>query len=127
MRQALSYKALILYGIVLVVVLIDRETVEGFQSSFRANRLRFTSVDPSGTNFGNHWGIGHSSWPLLRLSSSEQADVVAAKDFDALQMIFSKYCDEEGLMAKEKAISVPVIAELLVSEAACSSIRDPCQ
>jgi len=41
---------------------------------------------------------------------------VEAQDLEALQALFSKYCDKEGLMTKDAVQQTPLIAELLVSE-----------
>jgi len=41
---------------------------------------------------------------------------VEAQDLEALQGLFSKYCDKEGLMTKDAVQQIPLIAELLVSE-----------
>ena len=42
-------------------------------------------------------------------------EFVAADDGDALQDLFSRICDNEGLMTKEAVKKVPSIAQLLVS------------
>ena len=39
---------------------------------------------------------------------------VEAEDLEALQKLFAKYCDQEGLMTKEAVQKIPTIAELLV-------------
>lgn len=39
---------------------------------------------------------------------------IKAEDLEAIQSLFSKYCDPEGLMTKEVAMKVPAIAELMV-------------
>jgi len=55
------------------------------------------------------------------LSSNDNDDVpkadefVEAEDLEALQALFSKYCDAEGLMTKDAVMKVPAIAELMVS------------
>lgn len=40
--------------------------------------------------------------------------LVEAEDFEALQVLFSEYCDKEGLMTKMAVMEIPAIAELLV-------------
>jgi hypothetical protein len=49
-------------------------------------------------------------------SSTQQEDdvFVEAQDLDALQQLFSKYCDKEGLMSKQNLEQIPAIAQLLV-------------
>ena len=42
-------------------------------------------------------------------------EFVEAEDLEALQALFTKYCDKEGLMTKEKVTKIPPIGELLVS------------
>ena len=39
-----------------------------------------------------------------------------AEDLEALQALFTKYCDKEGLMTKDGVKKIPPIAVLLVSE-----------
>ena len=48
-------------------------------------------------------------------SSVTEDEFVQAKDLEALQILFNKYCDKEGLMTKAMALNVPAIAELIVS------------
>ena len=50
----------------------------------------------------------------LAASEAEEDEFVEAKDLEALQKLFSKYCDKEGLMTKEAVKKIPSIAELLV-------------
>ena len=52
---------------------------------------------------------------LFLASSDEDSEFVEAEDFEALQVLFSKYCDKEGLMTKNAVEKVPAIADLLVS------------
>jgi hypothetical protein len=47
-------------------------------------------------------------------TSLPEDDFVAAQDLEALQELFTKYCDKDGLMDKNAAMKVPAIAELLV-------------
>jgi hypothetical protein len=54
------------------------------------------------------------------MSSSEsniggEIEYVKADDGEALQALFAKQCDSNGLMTKEKLRAVPAIADLLVS------------
>ena len=52
----------------------------------------------------------------LASSSVDASDgFVEAQDLEALQALFSKYCDEEGLMTKASAMQIPAIADLFVS------------
>jgi len=48
-------------------------------------------------------------------AAAEDDEVVEAEDLEALQALFTKYCDKEGLMTKEEVKKVPPIADLLVS------------
>ena len=56
--------------------------------------------------------LGHKL--ALQLSSTD-LDFVKADDGDALQQLFSKTCDKEGLMTKAAVMEIPAIAQLLVS------------
>jgi hypothetical protein len=49
------------------------------------------------------------------LFSSNKDDYVEAEDLPAIQALFSKYCDEEGLMTKVELGKVPPFAQMLVS------------
>jgi hypothetical protein len=40
---------------------------------------------------------------------------VEAEDLPAIQSLFSKYCDKEGLMTKEDLGKMPPVAEMIVS------------
>jgi len=53
--------------------------------------------------------------------SSADDEFVEAEDLEALQALFSKYCDSEGLMTKVSVMQVPSISELMVSS---SSVRN---
>lgn len=50
-------------------------------------------------------------------SSPEADDVPEAQDGEALQALFAKQCDKDGLMTKQMLMAVPVIQELLVRAA----------
>jgi hypothetical protein len=50
----------------------------------------------------------------LCLGASEKDEFVEAEDLEALQTLFSKYCDSEGLMTKLIVMQIPAIAELMV-------------
>ena len=60
-----------------------------------------------------------SGWLSCRrtsdLKASTPEDFVPAEDLEALQALFAKYCDKEGLMTKAAVLQVPTIADLLVS------------
>ena len=57
-------------------------------------------------------------WTSSSSSSTQQQEdedmFVEAQDLDALQQLFSKYCDKEGLMSKQNLEQIPAIAQLLV-------------
>jgi hypothetical protein len=54
-------------------------------------------------------------WLSSSSSSTQTEDVfVEAQDLDALQQLFAKYCDKEGLMSKKNLEQIPAIAQLLV-------------
>ena len=46
--------------------------------------------------------------------AKEDGDFVEAEDLPAIQALFNKYCDEDGLMTKSALAGVPVFAEMLV-------------
>jgi len=48
-------------------------------------------------------------------SDQEVGAFVEAEDLEALQSLFSKYCDSDGLMTKEAVSQIPAITELTVS------------
>lgn len=50
---------------------------------------------------------------LLRMAGDDDVEYAKADDGDALQALFAKFCNENGLMTKEEVRSVPAIAELL--------------
>lgn len=56
----------------------------------------------------------------LRMSAdgSNYVEFVKADDLEALQALFAKECDADGLMTKASLEAIPAIAELLVSELA---------
>lgn len=58
--------------------------------------------------------LGFGRIKCFRLSKSED-EFVEAEDLEALQALFTKYCDKEGLMTKEKVTKIPPIDEFLVS------------
>jgi Ca2+-binding EF-hand superfamily protein len=49
------------------------------------------------------------------LFNSNKDNYVEAEDLPAIQAVFSKYCDEEGLMTKDELGKVPPFAQMLVS------------
>jgi hypothetical protein len=69
----------------------------------------------------NRWGF-HSSHRVAFLFASSQSssftnkelEFVEAENFEALQVLFSTYCDQDGLMTKNAVMNVPIIADLLV-------------
>jgi hypothetical protein len=52
---------------------------------------------------------------MLSTSTSGADDFVQADDFEALQKLFSKNCDDEGLMTRASVMQIPAISELMVS------------
>lgn len=42
------------------------------------------------------------------------AEFVEAENFEALQRLFSKFCDKEGLITKKAVMMIPAIADLMV-------------
>jgi hypothetical protein len=52
--------------------------------------------------------------PSLILFESESG-FVEADDMDAIQALFNKYCDGDGLMTKSALVSVPPFSDMLVS------------
>jgi hypothetical protein len=56
----------------------------------------------------------------MSLGASEKDEFVEAEDLEALQTLFSKYCDSEGLMTKLSVMQIPAISELMVRFICCS-------
>ena len=48
-------------------------------------------------------------------NQNDVLDFVKADDGEALQALFEKQCDQDGLMTKKSLVSIPMIADLLVS------------
>jgi hypothetical protein len=71
------------------------------------DRPLFTSSSTNPTPFRRHGGG-------LCLGASEKDEFVEAEDLEALQKLFSKYCDSEGLMTKLSVMQIPAISELMV-------------
>jgi hypothetical protein len=69
---------------------------------------------PFGGKFASRPGF--LAYPAsLCLSSNDDDLYVEAEDFEALQALFATYCDSEGLITKKSFLSIPMIADLLVS------------
>ena len=47
-------------------------------------------------------------------SNNDDLKFVKANDGEALQALFEKQCDKDGLMTKKSLVSIPMIADLLV-------------
>ena len=56
-----------------------------------------------------------SSKSSQQQSEVEDGDFVEAEDLPAIQALFNKYCDKDGLMTKADLTSIPVFADMLVS------------
>jgi hypothetical protein len=85
---------------------------------------RVTRLELRMAPFGRKFAALRSSreYPAsLCLSSNNNDDdddddlFVEAEDFEALQALFARYCDSEGLITKKSFLSIPMIADLLVS------------
>jgi len=50
------------------------------------------------------------------LFESKESRYVGADDIAAIQQLFNKYCDEDGLMTKASLAETPPFSEMLVSE-----------
>ena len=48
-------------------------------------------------------------------AASDTGDVAEAEDLASIQTLFSKYCDEDGLMSKETLEQMPPFSEMMVS------------
>jgi hypothetical protein len=57
---------------------------------------------------------GSSSRSTGAGGENNSLEFVEAQDLEALQTLFSKYCDGEGLMNKVSVLQIPAIAELTV-------------
>lgn len=87
--------------------------LQGQQCAYRDASVGICSPAPAARAFRS---LSHT----LLLSSKENEvsqpeEFVEAEDLEALQALFSKYCDKEGLMTKAAVMKVPAIAELMVS------------
>jgi hypothetical protein len=71
------------------------------------DRPLFLSSSANSASFRRHGGG-------LCLGASEKDEFVEAEDLEALQTMFSKYCDSEGLMTKLSVMQIPAISELMV-------------
>ena len=49
------------------------------------------------------------------MTRDDEYEFVKADDGEALQALFEKQCDGDGLMTKKSLVSIPMIADLLVS------------
>jgi hypothetical protein len=76
-------------------------------NQFCTDRPLFSLSSTSPAPFRRH-GRG------FRLGASEKDEFVEAEDLEALQTLFSKYCDSEGLMTKLIVMQIPAISDLLV-------------
>ena len=89
-------------------------TLESFTVVHR-NQHRHTPITtPSGRSrpFFSDVQTTNSDHCVLYVSSD---DFVVAEDLPAIQSLFSKYCDKDGLMSIEDLRKVPPFAEMLVS------------
>ena len=57
----------------------------------------------------------------LTLCASEKG-FVEADDMDAIQKLFNKFCDEDGLMTKASLVAMPPFSDMLVSSAQEASL-----
>lgn len=76
-----------------------------------------TSVFDSNNGFECSVRESNNQTPFssLRMSADDDGVIfVKADDLEALQALFAKECDAEGLMTKAALESIPAIAELLV-------------
>ena len=98
----------------------------GFAASYAPQSATFlpriqqlkTGESGSATNLiGSYRTIARRSVMKLNseLSDEHLNQFTKADDGDALQILFSKHCDKDGLMTKQILTSVPVIKDLLVS------------
>jgi hypothetical protein len=102
----------------------DSRSIPLFSKSSRSsldriciNRPLFSSSSTKPAPFRRHGGG-------LCLGASEKDEFVEAEDLEALQTLFSKYCDSEGLMTKLSVMQIPAISELMVRlvSSSCSSV-----
>jgi hypothetical protein len=85
----------------------DSSSIPLFSKSSRSSLNRICTDQPKSAPFRRHGGG-------LCLGASEKDEFVEAEDLEALQTLFSKYCDSEGLMTKLSVMQVPAISELIV-------------
>lgn len=84
-----------------------------------------TPVDFSRSSYARGVEYQATAKPMMRyrhetmrlMASPSQGDevFVEAEDLEALQALFNRYCDDDGLITREKVMEVPAIADLLVS------------
>ena len=84
----------------------------GVSCPFSSIRSRHsTSLVPS---YMSNRDSSSTSSSTTRSNSNNNKEAPQAHDGEALQALFSKQCDQDGLMTKDMLKSIPVIAELLV-------------
>lgn len=86
--------------------------------SFAGSRISTTRRPSS-------WRTTSSNLLLTSSPSLDDESFVQAEDLEALQKLFSKYCDSEGLMTKVAVTQIPAISDLMVSRVCCESTIDP--
>ncbi len=106
-----------------LVILIER--IEPSGNALHATAFRFIGIH-------RHGFFGHNTKQLtfpfinsprkafqtcIYLSSNDAApdEFAEARDGEAVQTLFSKYCDNDGLMTKTTLQQIPAVSELLVS------------
>lgn len=99
-----------------------------FAASFGHNNRRNFSTKRIDSTFCNiHRKVNERSYEIFHnfetrnrfqlFSAVTEDDYVKSDNIEGLQSLFSKYCDKDGFMSKDTALSVPVISELLVCHA----------
>lgn len=106
-----------------LVILIERFEPSGnnnlYVSAFRfigIQRPAFVGVNNKQFAFSFLHAPREASVPRFLTANEPTPDEFAeARDGEAVQSLFAKYCDSDGLMTKATLQKIPAVAELLVS------------
>ena len=85
-------------------------SVDSFSVINTSQRLHVTAP-----KFSNLICKAPQKYPSLVLFESKKKEYVEAEDLPAIQSLFNKYCDKDGLMTKKALAKMPPFEEMLVS------------
>jgi hypothetical protein len=92
----------------------DSSSIPLFSKSSRSSLNRICIDRPLFSSSSTNPAPSRRHGGGLCLGASEKDEFVEAEDLEALQTLFSKYCDSEGLMTKLSVMQIPAISELMV-------------